>query len=66
MENLSGADLRTRIKIIWYKFLSWEIKFEEWYKQSKPYIDETNRRWEQIAKEYKKKYRPITFANTCR
>lgn len=64
--EISWVELRLKIKELWYNYIIWNMSFEEAEKEAKTYIDEVNKRSEQIAKEYGKKYRPITFANTCR
>jgi fructose-1,6-bisphosphatase len=66
LNKIAWLELRNIIKNIWYKYLSWNITFQEWKEQSQKYIDEVNKRQEKITKEYWKKYYPITFANTCR
>lgn len=66
MLELKWFELRQNINELWLLFLNWILSFEEAEKKAKPYIDEVNNRWHIIAKEYWKKYKPITFANTCR
>ena len=66
MIELTWWELRAKVKEIVDKFYLWELTIENAILQSEPYIYEINKRWKEIAKEYKKKFYPITFTGIAR
>lgn len=66
MLELNWQQIRHYINIIRNDMISWIISIDEAKIKMQPYIDEINRRWEIIAKEFKKKYKPITFTTLSR
>ena len=66
IQEINWLELRNIIKNIWNRYLCWDITFNEWKEESQIYIDEVNRRQQQLAKKYWKKQWIMTFANTCR
>lgn len=44
----------------------WDISIDDAIVMAEPYIYEVNERWKAIAKEYWKKFHPITFTNISR
>lgn len=56
-----GTENRVEIEHVRAMYLSGKITLDEAKIQLKPLIDEMNKKGKEIAKEYKKTFKPLTF-----
>jgi len=58
-------DLRQKVREVKYK-MSDGLSYEEAKKELQPYLDDTNKKGQQIAKKYKKHFKKLTFSYVIR
>lgn len=63
---MQWLEIRKHIDVIKSQMMLSHITIEEAKELAKPYLEEINKRAKEIAKEYGKKFYPITFTNVSR